>query len=71
MKGSEIMDIKARLRNKTFLVSLFSAVLLLSQQLGLHILPDNAADIFNTILIILTILGVIIDPTSEGISDKK
>jgi phi LC3 family holin len=44
---------------------------LLSQQLGLHILPDNAADIFNTILIILTILGVIIDPTSEGISDKK
>ncbi|MCM8710554.1 phage holin [Clostridium sp. SYSU_GA19001] len=63
------MDIKSRLRNKTFLVSLFSAVLLLCQQLGVNIFPDNAADIFNTILVILTILGVVIDPTTPGISD--
>lgn len=63
------MDIKSRLRNKAFLVSLFSAVLLLSQQLGIKIFPDNAADIFNTILVILTILGVVIDPTSPGIKD--
>lgn len=64
------MNMQSRLRNKAFLVSLFSAVLLLSQQLGLHIFPDNAADIFNTILVILTIMGVVIDPTTPGISDK-
>jgi phi LC3 family holin len=65
------MDLKARLRNKTFLVSLFGAVLLLCQQLGLKIFPENVSDIFNTILVILTILGVVIDPTTDGITDKK
>lgn len=64
------MDIKARLRNKTFLVSLFSAVLLLTQQLGINIFPVNAKDIFNTILVILTIAGVVIDPSSAGILDS-
>ena len=64
------MDIKSRLRNKTFLVSIFSAVLLLCQQLGLHIFPSNVQDIFNTILAILTIVGVVIDPTTDGITDK-
>jgi phi LC3 family holin len=65
------MDFKSRFTNKTFLVSLFSAVLLLSQQLGLNIFPANVADIFNTILVVLTITGVIIDPTTPGISDKN
>jgi phi LC3 family holin len=64
------MDLKARLRNKTFLVSLFSAILLLCQQLGLNIFPENVSDIFNTILVILTVLGIVIDPTTEGIGDK-
>lgn len=65
------MDIKSRLRNKTFLVALFSAILLLSQQLGLHIFPENAQDIFNTILLILTIVGVVIDPSTPGLTDKE
>lgn len=65
------MDFKARLRNKTFLVSLFSAILLLCQQLGINIFPSNVADIFNTILVILTVLGVVIDPSSPGILDNK
>lgn len=65
------MDIKSRLRNKTFLVSLFSAVLLLCQQFGLHIFLDNSADIFNTVLVILTILGVVIDPSTPGINDGQ
>lgn len=64
------MDWKARLRNKPFLVALFSAILLLSQQMGLNIFPANVEDIFNTILLILTITGVIIDPTTKGLLDK-
>lgn len=65
------MDIKSRLRNKAFLMSLFSAILLLCQQLGINIFPANVEDIFNTILLILTITGVIIDPTTPTIFDKK
>ena len=65
------MNWKARLKNKTFWVSLTAAVVLLSQQLGLNIFPNNIADIVNTILLIATILGVIVDPSTEGITDKK
>lgn len=65
------MDIKSRLRNKAFWVSLVSAIVLLSQQLGLTIFPENIGDIANTVLLILTLVGVIIDPTTPGISDKQ
>jgi phi LC3 family holin len=64
------MKIKERLRNKAFLVSLFSAVLLLCQQLGLNVFPANVEDIFNTVLVILTIVGVVIDPSTPGVYDK-
>ena len=59
-----------RLRNKAFLVALASAIILLIQQLGLDILPSNISDIVNTILVILTTMGVVIDPTTSGLTDK-
>jgi len=62
---------KTRLKNKAFWVSLVSAVVLLTQQLGINIFPANWADIMNTILVILTILGIVIDPTTKGILDAK
>lgn len=62
---------KARLTNKTFWVALSSAVVLLCQQLGLNIFPDNIHEIINTVLLIFTILGVIIDPSTDGITDSK
>lgn len=65
------MDWQSRLTNKTFWVALVSAVVLLTQQLGLNIFPDNWADILNTILTILMILGIVIDPTTQGITDKS
>ena len=65
------MDWKSRLRNKTFWVSLTAAIVLLAQQLGLDIFPKNIADVVNTILLIATILGVIVDPSTQGITDKK
>lgn len=60
-----------RLRNKAFLVSMGSAILLLTQQLGLDIFPSNIEDIINTILVILTITGVVIDPTTSGLTDGE
>ena len=64
-------QILKRLRNKAFLVSLASATLLLTQQLGLDIFPTNIVDIVNTVLVILTITGVVIDPTTPGLTDKE
>ena len=66
------MDWKARVKNKTFWVALLSAIILLIQQIGLSKwLPNNIGDIVNTILLILTILGVIVDPTTSGIRDGE
>jgi phi LC3 family holin len=65
------IDWKARLQNKIFWVSLVSAVVLLTQQLGFNIFPSNWADVLNTILSIFALLGVIIDPSTKGISDNS
>ena len=63
------LDLASRARNKTFWVSLASAVILLTQQLGVEIFPDNAMEIVNTLLLIATILGIVVDPTTPGIAD--
>lgn len=65
------MNWKSRLQNKTFWVALISAVVVLSRQLGVNIFPDNWADIMNSLLTILMILGIVIDPTTSGITDKE
>ena len=41
------MDWKSRLKNKTFWVSLTAAIVLLAQQLGLDIFPENISDIIS------------------------
>lgn len=65
------MDIKKRFKNKAFLTSFIATIVLLLNQLGLEqYIPGNILDITNTVLILLTMLGVVIDPTTEGIGDK-
>ena len=65
------MNWNKRIKNKTFWVALISAVVLLTQQMGYTVFPENWADIMNSILSILTILGIIIDPTTSGITDGE
>ena len=60
---------KLRFKNKTTLVAVASTVILLAQQLGLK-LPDNVADVVNTFLTLLVLLGVVNDPTTAGIKDS-
>lgn len=62
---------KARITNKTFLVAMASSIVLLTQQLGLNIFPDNWSEILNTILTIFILFGIVIDPSTDGISDSK
>ena len=63
------LDIKARLRNKYFWVSLLSLIVLLLDQLGIK-LPIDINEIGGTILSIAVLLGIIVDNGSEGFSDK-
>ena len=63
------LDIKARLRNKYFWVSMLSLVVLLLDQLGIE-LPININEIGGTILSIAVLLGIIVDNGSKGFSDK-
>ena len=60
---------KLRFQNKATLLAIASTVILLIQQLGFK-LPDNIADIVNTFLTLLVLLGVISDPTTQGVSDS-
>ena len=64
-------QILKRLRNKAFLLALASGIVLLAQQLGLDIFPSNIADIINTVLALLTIGGIIIDPSTSGLTDGE
>ena len=60
---------KLRFQNKATLLAIASTVILLAQQLGFK-LPDNIADVVNTFLTLLVLVGVINDPTTEGVSDS-
>ena len=69
---------KVRFKHKTFLVALFSGVLILAQQVAgffgvdTTVYNDQATDLFNTVLGLLVLLGVINDPTTKGaISDSE
>ena len=63
------LDIKARLRNKYFWVSMLSLVVLLLDQLEIK-LPIDINEIGGTILSMAVLLGIIVDNGSEGFSDK-
>lgn len=64
------INLKLRLQHKSFWVALVGLVVLLSQQLGVKIFPDNIADITNTVLAIGVLVGVINDPTTVGLGDS-
>ena len=70
---------QVRFKNKTFWMALIPAVLLLIQVIaevfGYHIeiseLSNKLIAVVNALFAVLAILGVVIDPTTEGIDDSK
>lgn len=64
------INFSKRIKNKAFLLAMASTILLLIQQLGFE-LPSNIESIINTILTLLVGLGVIIDPTTDGVNDSE
>lgn len=62
---------KLRLQNKTFWLTLIPLLVLLLQQVGLNIVPENWEEVFNTIMAILTLIGAVNDPTTKGLTDSE
>lgn len=69
---------KVRLKNKTFWVSVIPATLLLVQvvaavfgiTLDLGELGNKLLAVVNALFAVLTIIGVVTDPTTTGVSDS-
>lgn len=65
-----MIDLKARLKNKYFWVSLLSLLVILLEQLGIQ-LPFDINAIGGTLLSMAVLLGIIVDNGTQGFSDKK
>lgn len=70
---------KVRIKNKNFWLSLIPAVLLLIQVVAapfgyrwdFGVLGQQLTAIVNAAFAVLTIIGVVADPTTEGVSDSS
>lgn len=68
-----------RIKNKVFWVTLIPAVLLLVQavaallgyQLDLSALGEKLKTVVEALFAVLAILGIVADPTTEGVSDSR
>ena len=69
---------KVRLKNKQFWLALVPAVLLLAQAaagvfgyaLDLGVLGDKLLAVVNALFVVLSILGIVTDPTTRGVGDS-
>ena len=70
---------KVRIKNKNFWLAIVPAVLLLVQAIAAPfgynwdfvVLNQQLASISNTLFGVLSLLGIVTDPTTEGIGDSK
>ncbi len=69
---------RIRLQHKPFLLALFSLILLLAQQVAAifgydltSAMSEQLTSILNTVLSILVLMGVVVDPTTRGTKDSE
>ncbi len=68
---------KLRFKNKTILVSLFGVVITFIYQIlsiigiAVPISEDNISQLVALLINILVAVGVVVDPTTDGISDSE
>ena len=74
-----MINFKVRIRNKTFWLALIPAVLVLIQVCAAPFgynwdfagLQTQLIAIVNAVFVLLSILGIVVDPTTAGVSDSK
>ena len=70
---------KVRLKSKAFWLAVIPAILLLVQTvaavfgytLDFGVLEGQLLDVVNAVFLVLTILGIVVDPTTAGWSDSS
>lgn len=74
------MDWKSRIRSKAFWITLVPALVVLAQMVGnifgldmskLTGLSEQLIGVINALFVVLSILGIAVDPTTKGIKDNK
>ena len=73
-----MINFKVRIRNKTFWLALIPAVLVLIQVCAAPFgynwdfagLQTQLIAIVNAVFVLLSILGIVVDPTTAGVSDS-
>jgi phi LC3 family holin len=73
------MNWKVRLRNKYFWISIIPALILVIESvakcfgitLDMTDLQNNLIAVVNAIFVVLVIIGVVNDPTTDGLSDSE
>ena len=78
-RRKHMINWKVRIKNKVFWIALIPAVLLLVQtgcrvfgvELDFGDLQDNLIALVNAVFAVLVILGIVADPTTEGLGDSK
>ena len=74
-----MINLEVRIKNKNFWLTLIPAVLLLAQVVAapfgyewdFGILNEQLAAIINALFAVLSILGIVTDPTTAGLRDSK
>ena len=67
---------KVRMQHKQFWVSLIALLIVLANQIAgifnvdIKIYSEQVTGISETILMILALMGIIVDPTTNGVSDS-
>lgn len=74
-----MINLKVRAKNKVFWLTLIPAALVLGQacaalfgySLDFTELQTKLITVVNAVFVLLSILGIVVDPTTAGISDSK
>lgn len=70
---------KVRLKNKAFWISIIPALIVLLQQIlrlfgvefDMGSVQENILAVVNALFVVLSILGIVVDPTTRGMSDSE
>lgn len=70
---------QVRLKNKVFWLAIIPAILMLTQSVanvfGITVeigdLSNNLLAVIESVFVILTLLGIVTDPTTSGVSDSE
>lgn len=73
------INLKVRAKNKLFWLAMVPAFLLVLQivagwfdyELAADLIGEEAAGFINAVFALLAILGVVVDPTTDGVDDSK